>query len=120
MIKPEDFVRKPFYIKALRVTDVNLEEVAEWCGGEVQVFEEDTPENEPPRYVKFVKVKVHRPLNERQTRAQIGDWILQAGSGFKVYTDRAFHNSFEPIKISALNDELLREKAVHEKETQDA
>jgi hypothetical protein len=84
MVQTTRYVRKPFYIDAVQVTDANINDVAKWCGGEVRTADNST----------FVKVRVHRPLNERQTQAFPGDWVLYAGTGFKVYTPKAFNKSF--------------------------
>ena len=72
---------------------VNLEEIAAWCQGEVRTEKKD--ESSEP--VKYVHVPVHRPLNEKQIKGYVGDWVLQAANGFKVYTDRAFIGSFELV-----------------------
>jgi hypothetical protein len=87
-LKTHKFARKPFYVDSVRVSEENIDRVAEWCGGEVQTDEEG----------KHIKVKVHRPLTDRQTKAYIGDWVLFAGTGFKVYTPKAFDKSFEKVK----------------------
>lgn len=92
-IKTEKFVRKPFYIDAVQVTSENVKDVAEWCQGEVRKVENAKSVTE-----KYVKVHVHRPLNERQTKAFAGDWVLYAGSGFKVYTPKAFITSFKEVE----------------------
>jgi hypothetical protein len=89
MIEPTKYVRKPFEVDAVRVTDSNIEELAKWCHGDL--LAEGTDENPRP----FIKVRVARALNERQTKAYPGDWILYAGTGFKVYTDKAFRKTFE-------------------------
>ena len=87
--EPKTYVRKPFEIEAILLTEDNMSDVAKWCEGEVQyVSGRDGRTN-------FIKVKVLRPLNERQTRAFVGDWVLKAGSGFRVYTQKAFENCFE-------------------------
>lgn len=88
MLKTHKFARKPFYVDAVRVSDANIEEVAEWCAGSIEEDEEG----------RFVRVKVHRPLTERQTKAYVGDWVLRAGSGFKVYVPKAFDKSFEKVR----------------------
>lgn len=88
-MKTHKFARKPFYIDAVRVSEANISEIAEWCGGDVHCGEDAE---------QFVKVKVHRPLTERQTQAFIGDWVLFSGNGFKVYTSKAFDKSFEKVK----------------------
>lgn len=89
-LKIEQFVRKPFVVDAVKVNPENLEDVANWCQGEVRVSEEQGTQE------KYVKVRVHRPMTERQTMAFPGDLVLYAGTGFKVYTPKAFEKSFEP------------------------
>lgn len=87
-MKTHKFARKPFYVDAVRVSEANIEEVSKWCGGEIQTDDEGT----------YIKVRVHRPLTDRQTKAYVGDWVLYAGTGFKVYTPKAFDKSFEKVK----------------------
>ena len=84
------YARKAFFVDAVQVADDNMEDVANWCNGKIV---NPTKEGSRP----FVKVKVKRPLNARQTHAFVGDWVLYAGTGFKVYTDEAFHKNFEPL-----------------------
>lgn len=88
-MKTHKFARKPFYVDAVRVSEANISEVAEWCEGEIESTEDGQA---------YIKVKVHRPLTERQTQAFIGDWVLFAGTGFKVYVPKAFDKSFEKVK----------------------
>jgi len=87
-LKTEKFARKPFYVDAVQITEGNMQDVAKWCQGKVEST--DAGEN-------FIKVRVHRPLNERQTKAFVNDWILFAGSGYKVYTPKAFNQSFARV-----------------------
>lgn len=100
IIKPEKYVRKPFEVEAVEVTQENLHEVAQWCGGTIET------DTEGPRGdQEFVKVQVKRPLSDRQTRAYPGDWVLLATTsdrdagpaGFKVYTPKAFTTSFQKL-----------------------
>lgn len=95
MLKTHKFARKPFYVDAVRVTEGNMEEVAKWCQGEIKTEGDAGRAEEETRYIS---VKVHRPLTDRQTQAFVGDWVLFAGSGFKVYTPKAFDKSFEKVK----------------------
>lgn len=83
--------RKPFYVDAVRVTAGNMPAIAEWCDG---VLLATTPEEGLKRYVK---IKVDGAKNERQTRAYIGDWVLKANSGFKVYTHKSYLNGFNEV-----------------------
>lgn len=86
------FVRKPFYVDGIRVSKQNMEEVAAWCKGEIKQTE---PKDKGKRPSPYIEVNVNKPLNERQKRAFIGDWVLEAENGFKVYTDAALKLTFE-------------------------
>lgn len=81
--------RKPFFVDAVQVTEDNIEEVARWCKGEIK---------ETGAGDKFIKVGVQNPLNERQTKAFLKDWVLFANNTFKVYIDKAFGRSFDILE----------------------
>lgn len=85
------YVRKPFEVEAVRVTQANLDKAAEWCGGEIKV--ETGKSGDLAR--QYIKVNVRNPIKERQTKAFVGDYILLAGNSFKVYTSRSFNLCFE-------------------------
>jgi hypothetical protein len=87
-VETKVYSRKTFEVEAVQVTKENINDVADWCDGEIRLTGDNVP---------FIKVKVHRPLTTRQTRAFVGDWILFAGRGFKVYTSKAFFSSFIPF-----------------------
>lgn len=88
-MKTEKYTRNPFVIDAVQVTDDNINEIAQWCSGDVR-----TAEIKPGKEDHYIKVRVQRPLNERQTQAFVGDWVLFAGTGYKVYTNKAFRKCF--------------------------
>lgn len=88
-MKIQKFRRKPFTVEGVRVTKKNMEEVAKWCNGEVK---------KNPKGVKHIFVNVHRPMNEKQTMAFVGDWILFQNRGFKIYTQNAFSRNFELVE----------------------
>jgi len=92
-IQTRKFARKPYYVDEIQVTEENMEAVAEWCGGDIRRLHGK----------KYINVQVERPLNKRQTRAFVGDHILFAG-GYKVYPDRAFEKSFEPVDSNPASD----------------
>lgn len=84
MIETGKYTRRPFVVEAANVTAENMEEIALWCKGVVVSADDGA----------YVKVEVENPIGERQTRAYAEDWVLYAGTGFKVYKDRAFHKTF--------------------------
>lgn len=99
MITPKTFMRRSFEVEAIRVTSENMEEVAQWCLGTILIQKRPTKRGEGGfiKEVPYLKVDVLRPLNERQTMAFPGDWILKTGTSFKIYTDIAFHKNFLPM-----------------------
>lgn len=86
-LKVEKFVRREFPVDKVTVTEDNLELVAEWCGGDVRTDRNGA---------RYVKVRVVRPLTSRQSEAYVNDVVLYAGTGYKVYTPKAFEAAFKP------------------------
>lgn len=89
MIKTQKFVRKPVHVDAVRITRNNFEEVAKWCQGEIL----EDPHGRGSRR-RYIHVRVHNPKNDRQKMAYVGDWLLYTDRGYKIYTNKAFNQSF--------------------------
>jgi hypothetical protein len=90
----QKYQRKPFTIDAIQVTVDNMQEVAEWCGGEIII------EKQGGRLVQYIKVDVPHAISERQKKAFVQDWVLKTGESIKCYSSRAFPKNFEPAKIT--------------------
>lgn len=91
-VTTKQFMKKPLYVEAIRITRRNFPEVVEWCEGRVRTERADAPQNANK---KFIKIEAHNPINSRQTKAFIGDWVLKTERGFKVYTHVSFVQSFD-------------------------
>lgn len=90
MIQPIDFVRRPFEIQAIRVTNANMAEVSVWCKSPIKPLGEHDGRQGP-----YIRVKTTRPAHPRQGMAFVGDWVTYTPKGgFKVYTNRAFEDNF--------------------------
>lgn len=85
-VETTKYVRKPLYVDAVQVTNENLDEIGAWCQGDVTTDDSGT---------RYIHVRVHNPKTPRQSKAFVGDWILYTDRGYKVYTHKAFHASFE-------------------------
>jgi|tagenome__1003787_1003787.scaffolds.fasta_scaffold20921150_2 hypothetical protein len=92
-VNTTQYIRKPLYVAAVRITASNFDEIAAWCQGEIQ--QDEIPDKGAIK--KFVRVRVHNPKNPRQTKAFVGDWLLYTERGYKVYTNKAFHASFDAV-----------------------
>lgn len=93
MIQTSKFARKPFYVDAVQVTAENMEEVAKWCEGDLR----KTSKPEGAQDEMYIRVRVQKPLNDRQTKAFVGDWVLYTSTGYKVYPPKSFDKSFVPV-----------------------
>lgn len=100
------FAKKAFYVDAVQVDATNMYEVAVWCKGELLDYtwnNRHLPHNDkdPDRHDKYVKVNVimpsHGRANPRNGMAFVGDWVVKSTTGWKVYGDKAFKNTFEPL-----------------------
>lgn len=106
MIESQRYVRKPLYVEAVRVTPENFLELTFWCGGSIRDAEGEIPKQDAidPKTQKIL-VPVNKPRDESQTKAKVGDWILKNEKGFKVYTHKAFTNSFDIVAEEQGNDD---------------
>jgi hypothetical protein len=93
-VETQQYIRKPLYVEAVRVTQENFDELVAWCQGEVLTGELGGKQK------KYIKVRVHHPTkNPRQTQAYVGDWLLYTEfGGYKVYTNKAFQATFELVE----------------------
>lgn len=100
MVNTTTFVRKPLYVSAVQVTEENFEDVAKWCQGEIHKDGDGS----------YIRVRVHKPLNPRQTQAHVEDWILYTDRGYKVYTTKAFRANFDPVESESDPNQLSTEE----------
>jgi hypothetical protein len=91
-VKTKRFMKKPLYVEAVRITRRNFNDVAKWSNGRIQTDSADHPQTPGARYIK---IDAHNPISTRQTKAYLGDWVLKTDRGFKIYSDKAFGESFD-------------------------
>ena len=93
-IQTQEYARKPLLVQAVQVTEENMADVAEWCGGEVRT----APEKADSPAGNYIHVKVFRALDQRLTKAFVNDWVLFANNGYKVFTPKAFSAGFDLVQ----------------------
>lgn len=91
----QKYVRKPLLVDAVQVTADNFAEIAAWCQGTITASDGSQVHTLDPS-TQYIHVRVHNPVNVRQSKAFVGDWILYTDRGYKIYTNKAFKGSFEP------------------------
>ncbi len=98
------YVRKQFPVRAKRVTEKNVVEVAAWCGGEVVYNGRKRP---------HITADIIGAVNFRQTQALVGDWVVLSDDGkLKFYTDSAFQKTFVRDEDSDIREKLAKTRKV--------
>lgn len=92
--------RKSFDVEYVVVSEENIEEVRDWCGGAIGGEGAD----------RFIRLIDKNAMNTRQTKAFIGDYVLKAGTSFKSYGKKPFEKSFEPLEgnRAAVNQKMQK------------
>lgn len=94
------YVRKPLYVDAVQVTEENFGDVALWCMGDITRNDgADNPTYEDDPKAHHIRIRVHNPQSQRQTKAFVGDWILYTDRGYKIYTEKAFKDNFDVVNV---------------------
>lgn len=96
-LQTKRWVRKPFEVEAVQVTDRNFSEVVGWCEGEAALDE---------NHRRFISVPVRKPINKRQTTAYVGDFVVLQRGEFKVFKNSSFRSTFDPV-----NEEMAEKLA---------
>ncbi len=87
-----EFVRKPKKVEAVRVTNDNMTEVANWCLGEIRAH---VPHRTGPKF--YIQVHLYGAFTGNEKilgKADVGNWIVQTGSGFRIYSNSRFKKKF--------------------------
>lgn len=95
-IATKKYLRKALVVDAVQVTAENFEAIATWCQSEI-VNNDGTPVSRINPGGQYIRVRVHSPKTPRQSKAYVGDWILYTEKGYKIYTQKAFEASFDPV-----------------------
>ena len=82
----KDYIRKPFTIKAVEVTEENFEEIAALCGKSIQLTEKGD---------RFILV--NRRVIPNGTKIFVGWWITVMDDNIRCYPPRSFNNQFTPV-----------------------
>lgn len=98
MLIVKEYSRKPLTVEAVQITDDNIKEVAEWCGGDVCSFTSNGVTT------WSIEVKVLHAKKTPAQQAHVGDWILKSKQGVKIYQDMPFRKGFvvstNPTEVS--------------------
>lgn len=103
MIVTTTFERKTFRVQAVRVTQENMGELAEWCGGAVV-----NADRHPDDVTQYIEVETTR-MSGSKSHAWVGDWIarLSADHCFRIYRDKSFLEVFQEVSSESRKREKI-------------
>lgn len=95
MLQIKQAVRKPFPINFEQVTLENIDEVAEWCKGTVEMREQRMLGT----VIKLpvIKLKGQGDQRNRVFDATLGCYIAEMKGSFRVYKPAQFESSFDVV-----------------------
>lgn len=96
-----DVTLRTYPAKAVRVTEENMKEVAEWCGGYIEtsaLFERSI--------IPYVTFPVRRGTRETTDYAFVGQWVVHADERFASYKHARFMGKFAMRE----KDDLIKQR----------
>jgi hypothetical protein len=97
----KQYTRKPFPVSAVQVTLQNIEEVAEWCKGEIEY--RDTKMMGTVTPLPIVKLKGQGDNRGKDFEAALGCWVVELKGSFRSYKPAQFEASFDELAQDGLS-----------------
>lgn len=97
----QTWTRTPFDIRAVQVTEEDMEAIAQWCNGKiygVQNYDEAIK-----FYIQFKTIQ----FGPRIAKAFVGDWVILDRGNFKHYRDGKFQKDFNRNRGLVMDHQLL-------------
>lgn len=91
----EDYVSRSFRVRSVRVTEENIQEVAEMVGSEVS-SKAFLNVNRTLTDRKYFEIIVGP--NEQKARVYIGQWLTWMNGTYRIFTNSAFKYKFQKPK----------------------
>lgn len=112
-VRTTKYVRKPLYVDAVQVTKENFLDIVEWCqatvganGAELGTEIRPAAGAEIDPEAHYLRIRVHNPRGQHQTKAVVGDWILYTDRGYKIYNEKAFEANFDLVNPDSFAAEM--------------
>ena len=103
------FVRRPFEVEAVLITDENIAEIAEMIGA-LKTNDKDGS----------LYIALDRRLVPNMTRAYVGWWMTQLGDNYRCYSAKAFKEQFMPASEVGALAHISTLESVEDYEGEDA
>lgn len=95
----QEYVRKPFPVKAVEITFQNAYEVAEWCRGRVELKSTRLLGGAGKGVMDLPTVvfKGTGDNRDKEFTGGLGDFIVELRGSFRVFKKQQFKATFEPV-----------------------
>ena len=95
------YTRKPFPVSAVQVTLQNIDQVAEWCHGSVELVNTRMLGTETP--LPVIKIQGQGDNRGKTFTAALGCYVVEQKGSFRVYKPAQFDASFDTIPEKGLD-----------------
>jgi hypothetical protein len=92
-METKQFTRKPFPVNAVQVGLDNVHELAEWCGGTVEM--KPTKMMGTTTDLPVIILKGQGENRGKDFEAALGCWVVELKGSFRVYKPAQFEASFD-------------------------
>lgn len=86
------FERRMFQVKAVQITEENIDAVARWCNGIIGI-KFDARKDE---FVEYIELTIQVNKNPQLAKAYFGQWITHNRS-WRIYKPEVFEATFSPV-----------------------
>jgi hypothetical protein len=100
-----EYLRKPFTVSAVEVTLDNIQAVAQWCNGTVEMV--------PTRLLgtktdlPAIKIKGNGDFRDKTFTASLGCFIAEMNGSFRVYTPQNMGNMFDLVEKQETEEDYV-------------
>ena len=93
------FIRKHAVVEAVRVTSINMAQVARWCDGRVQAVTVNGID-----VLCVIPPVIRSSYDNKPRRAFVDDYIMLDGQGYKVYRQADFERMYDELNSDMIDE----------------
>lgn len=102
-METRQYTRKPFPVNAVQVTLQNIEQVAEWCRGTVELV--STRMLGTSTDLPVIKIQGQGDNRGKLFTASLGCFVVEQKGSFRVYKPAQFEASFDTVPEEGLGSD---------------
>lgn len=103
-MKIQQYTRKPFPVNAVQVSLADIDAIAEWCKGTIELVPTKMLGTETP--LPVIKIQGQGDNRGKEFTATLGCYVVEQKGSFRVYKPSQFDASFELMTDRGPEDEI--------------